>query len=199
LAFASRFTVRSFDASYVQARNGPRYGDLDAPTARTLAPRGVWQFVRPVVVIAGRAGFSATESFVAAMRTLPNVTVIGDTTGGASGYPETFVLGNGWSFSVPQKFAYGPDHQPIEWRGVAPHIALPWAPSLYERDRDPLIDAAVGVLAERNGVFHVAPAGTGGADYNGAGRARTESQPAISPAKQSVMQPRGTRAPPPTR
>ena len=33
-----------------------------------------------MVVITGRAGFSATESFVAALRTLPNVTVIGDTT-----------------------------------------------------------------------------------------------------------------------
>ena len=39
---------------------------------------------------------------------------------------------------------------------MAPQIALPWEPSLYDRDRDPLIDAAVGVLAERNGVFRAA-------------------------------------------
>lgn len=159
LAFASRFTARSFAASYVQVRNGPRYDDLDVPTARTVNPRGPWQYLRPVVVITGRGGFSATESFVAAMGTLPNVTVIGDTTGGASGNPATFALGGGWSYTVPRWIEFGPDRQPIEWRGVAPRIALPWEPSLYDRDRDPLIDAAVGVLAERNGIFRVAPAG----------------------------------------
>ncbi len=157
LAFASRFASRMFAASYVQVRNGPRHDDLDSPSARTISPRGPWQYTRPVVVIAGRAGFSATETFVAAMRLLPNVTVIGDTTGGASGNPATFALGNGWTFTVPQWIEYGPDRQPIEWRGVAPHIAMTWLPSLYERDRDPLVDAAVGILAELNGVFRVAP------------------------------------------
>ena len=159
LAFASRFTSRSFAASYVQVRNGPRHDDLDVPVARMVSPRGPWQYTRPVVVITGRAGLSATESFVAAMRTLPNVTVIGDTTGGASGNPATYPLGNGWSYTVPQWLEFGPDRQPIEWRGVAPHVALSWIPSQYERDRDPLIDAAVGLLAELNGVFRVAPAG----------------------------------------
>jgi carboxyl-terminal processing protease len=164
LAFASRFTTRSFAASYVQVRNGPRHNDLEVPTARTVSPRGPWQYLRPVVIIAGRAGFSATESFVAAMRTLPNVTIIGDTTGGASGSPATFPLGNGWSYTIPQWIEFGPDHQPIEWRGVPPHVVLAWAPSLYDRDRDPLIDAAVGLLGERNGLFRMAPVGSGSDD-----------------------------------
>lgn len=157
LAFASRFTAVRFAASYVQTRNGPAHEHLEPLTARTIAPRGSWQFLKPVVVITGRAGYSATESFVAALRTLPNVTVIGDTTGGASGNPATFALGGGWSYTVPQWIEYGPDRSPIEWHGVAPHVVLPWMPSAYDRDRDPLIDAAVGVLAERNGVFRVAP------------------------------------------
>ena len=178
LAFASRFTSRMIAASYVQVRNGPRHDDLDSPSARTIAPRGPWQYARPVVVIAGRAGYSATETFVAAMRLLPNVTVIGDTTGGASGNPATFALGNGWTFTVPQWIEYGPDRQPIEWRGVAPHIAMPWLPSLYERDRDPLVDAAVGILAELNGVFRVAPSFPGGRiDESAAGTASSLRPP----------------------
>lgn len=168
LAFASRFSSRSFAASYVRVRNGPLHADLDVPTARMISPRGPWQYLRPVVVIAGRAGLSATESFVAAMRTLPNVTVLGDTTGGASGNPTTYPLGNGWSYSVPQWLEYGPDRRPIEWRGVPPHIAVAWMPSLYDRDRDPLIDAAVGVLAERNGLFRIAPGGGGVIDTSAA-------------------------------
>jgi len=185
LAFASRFTGSSFAASYVQVRNGPAHEDLDALTARMIAPRGSWQYLRPVVVITGRAGFSATESFIAAMRTLPNVTVIGDTTGGASGNPASFALGRGWSYTVPQWIEFGPDRQPIEWRGIAPHVALAWMPSTYDRDRDPLIDAAVGVLAERNGVFRIAP--VGGVD-------ESPSRAASSGATSSASAPGGTPA-----
>ncbi len=167
LAFVSRFTSRPLVVSYVQTRDGPAYNDLDRPAARTVNARGSWQYTRPVVVITGRAGFSATESFVAAMRTLPNVTVIGDTTGGASGNPATFALGNGWQFTVPQWIEFGPDRQPIEGRGVPPHIVIPWAVSSYDSDRDPLIDAAVGLLGERNGRFIIAPAaGSSGSSSN---------------------------------
>jgi hypothetical protein len=162
LAFVSRFTTGSLVASYVRTRNGPAPTDLDAKSARTVGPRGPWQYTRPVVIITGRGGFSATESFVAAMRTLPHVTVVGDTTGGASGNPATFPLGNGWQFTVPRWIELGPDHQPIEGRGVPPHLVIPWTPANYDRNRDPLIDAAVGLLGEITGVYRMAPAGSGG-------------------------------------
>jgi carboxyl-terminal processing protease len=158
LAFASRFTTRAFAASYVEIRTDSRVKDIQMPLARTIGPRGTWQFTRPVVILSGRGGFSATESFVAAMRTLPQVTVIGDTTGGASGNPATFALGNGWRFTVPRWLEFGPDKRPIEGRGVPPHLAMAWDPTNYDSTRDPLIDAAVGLLGERNGVYRVAPA-----------------------------------------
>lgn len=162
LALAARFATRPFVASYVQTRNGPNPWDLDVQSARTVSPRGPWQFTRPVVVIAGPAGFSATESFVAAMRMLPNVTVIGDTTGGASGNPGTYPLANGWQFTVPRWMEFfGPDRQPIEGRGVPPHYVIPWAPADYDSDRDPLIDAAVGLLGELNGVYRISAPGSG--------------------------------------
>ena len=157
LAILARFTPTPLVASYVQVRNGPAATDLDMPSPRIVQPHGAWQFTRPVVVIAGRAGFSATESFVAAMRTLPNVMVIGDTTGGASGNPVTFALNNGWQVTVPRWLEFGPDRVPIEGRGVAPNLPIPWLPSQYDSERDPLIDAAVGVLGERNGLYRVAP------------------------------------------
>ena len=161
LQFVSRFVEQPFAASYVQVRNGPRHDDLDSPLARTVSPRGPWQYTRPIVIIAGRAAFSASESFVAAMRALPNVTVIGDTTGGSSGFPETFDLGGGWRFTVPRWIEYGPDRQPIEGRGVPPTVPIAWNPAAYDSERDPLIDAAVGMLGERNGVYRMEPAGLG--------------------------------------
>ena len=159
LAFASRFTTKAEVVSYVQVRNGSDHDDLTPILARAIYPRGTWQYTKPVVVLAGRGGFSANESFVAAMRVLPHTTVIGDTTGGASGNPGTFPLGNGWSFTVPQWIEFGPDRQPIEWKGVAPNVAVPWAPRGFDTERDPLIDTAVGMLGELNGMFRVAPPG----------------------------------------
>jgi hypothetical protein len=164
LSFAGRFTQSRFPASYVQIRTDPRVTDIEMPLARSIGPRGPWQFTRPVVVITGRGGLSATETFVAALRTLPQVTVIGDTTGGASGNPATHPLGNGWQFSVPRWLEFGPDRQPIESRGVAPHLTIAWSPSQYDRTRDPLIDAAVGLLGERTGVYRMAPSMSTGGD-----------------------------------
>ncbi len=157
LAFAGRFTTRAFTASYVEIRMDSLVRNIEMPLARTIGPRGGWQFTRPVVVLSGRGGFSATESFVAAMRTLPQVTVVGDTTGGASGNPATFALGNGWRFTVPRWLEFGPDKLPIEGHGVAPHLAMRWDPASYDSARDPLIDAAVGLLGERNGAYRIAP------------------------------------------
>lgn len=159
-AFASRFVTKKAQiVSYVQVRNGSNHDDLTPAQARTISPRGSWQYTKPVVVLAGRGGFSANESFVAAMRELSHVTVIGDTTGGASGNPGTFPLGNGWSFTVPQWMEFGPDKVPIEWKGVAPKVAVPWAPRGFDTDRDPLIDTAVGMLGEQNGLWGVASPG----------------------------------------
>jgi carboxyl-terminal processing protease len=155
LAFASRFAQAAHVVSYVQVRNGDKHDDLGPQQARSIAPRGSWQYTKPVIVLSGRGGFSANESFVAAMRTLPQVTVVGDTTGGASGNPTLIPLGNGWSFSVPRWIEYGPDKQPIEWKGVAPNVAISWTPAQYTSQGDPLIDTAVGMLGEINGMFKV--------------------------------------------
>lgn len=156
-AFAGRFATKPYVVSYVQVRNGAKHDDLGPLQPRTISPRGAWQYTKPVVVLAGRGGFSANESFVAAMRVLPNVTVIGDTTGGASGNPGTYPMGNGWSFTVPRWMEFGPDRQAIEWKGVAPTVAVPWAPREYDVQGDPLIDTALGMLGELNGLFRVAP------------------------------------------
>jgi Peptidase family S41/Tricorn protease C1 domain len=82
---AGRFTVDAHTGGYYQFRNGWRYDAFTPRTARRVVPRGSWQFTRPVVLLTGRGSYSATEGFVSAMRTLPNVVVVGDTTGGGLG------------------------------------------------------------------------------------------------------------------
>ena len=66
---------------------------------------------------------------------------------------------------MPRWLEYGPDKQPIEWRGVPPHITVAWEPTQYDSMRDPLIDAAVGLLGERTGVYRMAPAELSGKQH----------------------------------
>lgn len=75
-----------------------------------------------MVVLTNRGCYSATNEFVSIMKYAPNVTIIGDKTGGGSGLPFTSELPNGWSvrFSAsPPMFNAEKEH--IEF-GVEPDI-----------------------------------------------------------------------------
>lgn len=123
---AGRFTVDAHTGGYYQFRNGWRYDAFTPRTARRVAPSGSWQFTRPVVLLTGRGSYSATEGFVSAMRTLPNVVVVGDTTGGGSGNPSVYPLREGYGFALSRWIEYTAEGQPIEGRGIAPDRAVPF-------------------------------------------------------------------------
>ncbi len=77
---------------------------------------------KPVVVLTDRYTISAGERSVMAFKTLPNVTVIGDTTNGAHGTMIGRELANGWYYSlVPQKVELF-DGKSYEGIGLAPDI-----------------------------------------------------------------------------
>ena len=151
LEVAGRFTRRAVLAEWFQFRDGPRHSDLTALTARELEPRGSWQFERPVAVLAGRGVFSSNESFISAMRELPHVAIVGDTTGGASGNPGTFDLGAGWRFTVSRWIHYTADRRVIEWQGIAPDLPVEATEEDFRDADDPVIRAALSWLEDRIG------------------------------------------------
>jgi Peptidase family S41 len=59
-----------------------------------------------VLLLIGRFCASSNESFIAAMQQLPQVTLVGDTTGGATANPQTFMPGGGWSYTVSRWIEY---------------------------------------------------------------------------------------------
>lgn len=152
LAFdvAGRFAARSVLATWVQYRDGPAHDDLGELVARHLEPRGTWQYTRPVVVLTGRGCFSSNESFVSAMRELPQVTVMGDTTGGSSGNPAFHALAGGWSYSVPRWIAYTADRRVIEWQGIPPDIALDLGPEDFTGPGDPVLESALAWIRDES-------------------------------------------------
>ena len=149
--FAARFASRSFVTEHFRFRNGPGHGDFTAPTIRTLNPRGPWTYTAPVFVLTGRGVYSSNESFVSAMRELPNVTIVGDTTGGATGNPSLQSLGDGWQYTVPRWFATTPDGIAIEDNGIPPDVVIRFDPAAFERRVDVTLDSALA-LARGGGV-----------------------------------------------
>ncbi len=150
-AVAARFTSQPVLSEYYQFRDGPSHDDFTELTPRTLEPRGTWQFERPIALLVGRGVFSSSESFVSAMRELPHVTVMGDTTGGSSGNPRVFDLGGGWSFTVPRWIGYTAELEVIEWRGIAPDIQVPTTAADFAADRDPVLEYALQWAAGATG------------------------------------------------
>ncbi len=159
---AARFSATAWIGTYVQYRNGPRHGDLGPLMTEPISPRGSWQYLKPVFLLVGRGDVSSSEHFISAMRELPNVRVLGDTTVGATANPALYDLGDGWQYTVSRWIGYTADKQVIEWKGIAPDEVVPWSADDFARLYDPVLERAleeaggapvkaarVGVVAER--------------------------------------------------
>ena len=145
LALAGRFAASETTIGYIQFRNGPDHDDFDNQVTRRVSPRGTFQFLKPVIVLAGRGSYSSNETFISAMRELPGVTILGDTTGGASGNPAQHRLGD-WQYSVSRWIEWTADRRVIEWNGIPPDVFVPWNQSEVSLGRDPVLSAALARL-----------------------------------------------------
>ncbi len=145
--FADRFADQNRVGGYDQFRNGAAHTDFGPLMSRPVSPGGPWQYRQPVYLLIGRGCYSSNEDFIAMMRELPNVTVIGDLSGGHSGYPVAFPLSNGWQFTVSTWIDYTAEMQIIEDQGIAPAVAVPVTAADFEAGDDPVLDYAISHLS----------------------------------------------------
>lgn len=96
---------------------------------------------KPVVVITNRSVFSAANEFVKYMRCCPNVTIIGDNTGGGAGPPFSSELPNGWSIRFSACPMYDRNQQSTE-DGMKPDINVQMSTYDFYRNKDTIIEAA---------------------------------------------------------
>lgn len=145
LAFeiAGRFTSATITVGTVRFRNGPAHTDFGPPTTRTVSPRGPWQYGGRVYLLVGAGCASSNESFIMAMSQLPNVTLVGERTAGATGNPGAFPLAGGWSYTVSRWIEYTPDGHVIEDNGLSPNVVVPSSAADFALGRDPVLDWAL--------------------------------------------------------
>lgn len=119
---AARFTNEEVLTGYIMYKTGKGHSDFSDPYPITLEPSGSIRWQKNTVVLTNRHSYSATNDFVNSMSVLPNITIIGDKTGGGSGLPFTSELPNGWGvrFSACPHLNVNKEHtefgiDPDEW------------------------------------------------------------------------------------
>lgn len=146
----SRFISGRTLAGYISHKTGPGHDEFSEPYPFYYdTAEGHVRWLRPVVLLTNRSTFSAANNFVSIMRLLPNVRIVGDTTGGGSGMPFSSELPCGWGVRMSACPVYDAEKKLTE-HGVAPspgcHIDLDPVKALDGTDT--MLDFALELAAD---------------------------------------------------
>ena len=144
-ALAARFTDKEILVGYMRHKTGKGHNDFSDMEEQTLKPAKGIRWHKPVVVLTNRSVYSAANEFVKYMRHCPNVTIVGDRTGGGAGLPFSSELPNGWSIRFSACPMYDTDKQSTE-DGIEPDLKVGMRMTDFLRNRDTIIETARKVL-----------------------------------------------------
>lgn len=119
-----------------------------------LQPRGPFTYANPVVVLINGSTFSAGELTTEILKTLPNVTAVGDTTGGGGGTASNhssetvgeYTLPSGMVINIPTGYFERYDGQHYEWLGVPPDIRVEQTEADIQNGNDRQLEYAMDIL-----------------------------------------------------
>jgi C-terminal processing protease CtpA/Prc len=140
----NRFVSQKTLVGYERTRNGVGRNDFSKDEEFYLVPSDYVQYTKPVMVLIDRCSYSATTFFALATKALPNVTLIGDTTGGGGGLPNGGQLPNGWTyrFSITQLL----DLNKNNYAEAGVPADIPAQLNLTDRTSDAIIERAILAL-----------------------------------------------------
>jgi len=144
---AARFTNEEVLVGYMQHKTGRGHNDFSPRRRQILKPSKGLRWQKRVVVLTNRGVYSAANEFVKYMKCLPQVTIVGDRTGGGAGLPFSSELPNGWIVRFSACPMYDRDGKDTEF-GIAPTHQVGMKPTDQARGRDTLIEYARKLLAK---------------------------------------------------
>ena len=145
---AGRFVHQKTLVGYMQHKTGKGHQDFSGLEEIYLEPSSNVRWNKKVCVLVNRSVFSAANEFAVMMHCLPNVTLIGDHTGGGSGLPMSNSLPNGWSVRFSACPMYDNHQQQTEF-GIEPDIAVALSNTSMAENKDDIIEAARKIIAEK--------------------------------------------------
>ncbi|MGM9760397.1 MAG: S41 family peptidase [Parabacteroides sp.] len=145
---ATRFLKAKTLVGYMQHKTGKGHDDFSEPYPLYLEPSEYIKWWRPVVVLTNRHCYSAANDFVQKMRMAPYATILGDKTGGGSGFPFMSELPNGWMIRFSASPMLDVDKQHTEF-GIAPDIPVALSEADEEQGFDTLIERARQLIVKQ--------------------------------------------------
>ena len=118
---AARFTNEEVLVGYMQHKTGRGHNDFSNMREQRLKPSDGLRWQKPVCVLTNRSVFSAANEFVKYMKCLPQVTIVGDRTGGGAGLPFSSELPSGWAIRFSACPMYDRNQQSTEF-GIEPDV-----------------------------------------------------------------------------
>jgi C-terminal processing protease CtpA/Prc len=137
----ARFVEQKTTACYFKTRNGRNHNDFGPNEPFYITPHNGIRYQKPVMVLVDRGSYSATTFFALATKVLPDMVLVGDTTGGGGGLPNGGQLPNGWTyrFSVSQSL----DMQGNNYAEEGVPADIPAQFDWSDLTRDEIIDRAI--------------------------------------------------------
>ncbi len=133
---------------YITHKTGHGHNDFSSPKAITIDPFAGLRWQKKVVILTNRHTYSAANCFVMICKGLPNVTIMGDRTGGGAGLPFTSELPNGWSMRLSACPMYDRNMVLTE-QGIDPDIHVDITPEDYRNGIDTMIERARQFLTSK--------------------------------------------------
>lgn len=146
-----RFIDKPFTGTFIRHKTGPAHDAFSDPypVVYEPAPEGRIKWTGEIVVLTNRSCFSAANAFVAVMRQLPNVKIVGARTGGGGGMPFSSELPNGWAVRFSACPILDAQMQVIE-NGIDPSPGCEVHSSEEElaEGKDAILDFAIEMLKD---------------------------------------------------
>lgn len=144
---AARFTNDELLVGYMQHKTGTGHNDFSSMEEQRLKPSTGLRWQKDVVVLTNRGVYSAANEFVKYMRCCPNVTVVGDKTGGGAGLPYSNEIPIGWSIRFSACPMYDKNKQCTEF-GIEPDHYVSLSSSDVMKGEDTIIEFARQLLSK---------------------------------------------------
>jgi hypothetical protein len=139
---ASRFYDKKRNYKYDRYRNGIKHDNFSDPIYNFVEPAKNANPQIKIVLLTDRSVGSSGEDFVMMLRILPQVTVIGDLTGGhPGGAPNARELPNGWLYYMPTSIQYTMEDE-LVYDGIKPDSVV----TKIIANRDLMIEKALQIL-----------------------------------------------------
>ncbi len=150
-SLATCFVAEDTTVAYSKYKEGPEHDNFSQFYPYTIGPEDSTAVVYDgnIVLLTNRLVYSAANTFAAIMSVLPNVTLIGDTTGGGGGMPSGSELYNGWQVWTSTNPTYDINKNSIE-NGIVPDIRVDLSKDDEYNGVDAIIETAINYLKNKD-------------------------------------------------